>query len=609
MHDDLKSYIYEIDESTQLLMDEYPQRDMAFTAHIVNEIAELINLGDYTINRCTCYNIAHNVLGEIFGYSFSQNNEVLTLIYTLYDNTANQEIKRLRDTEYQTAINRLQGFYKCSIRGYHFDLEDRGDKDSLTYEISKNIYENQESITTVRLLVLSNSMINKYEIKNLRINGKATFPDVWDLKKIYANLHSGLDHATIDVNFLEEYKQFKIPFIEMESNDFGYKCIIALFPGKLLYRLYEKHNTDLLLNNVRYFLGFKGKQKNNANKGILETLKKESQMFLAYNNGITALASGIESDVIGNKTDIGEKSQSEDFISMGILKTIHDFRIVNGGQTTASIFNAKYKNNNIHLSGVYVQVKIIILTQDVHQIASQITKYSNSQSKIKYSDFTISNKFNMTMQMLSRNTIIPNKRNEPRYWYFERVRGQYDQERKQNTTKESLDYFNMKYPKDKKFKKEELAKVWKSWDMEPYDAVKGEATNYEMFIVKNENYTPDENYYRKSIALLIIYRFLFSRQEIKSYGNRKATIITYTLAYLNYITYNKLNLEKIWKEQKLSENLICFLIQLSNKINEAVIDLAGEMTVLSWGKRKQSFKDVVNYGIKCDTTTIKDDME
>lgn len=608
MKDDLKSYISEIDEETQLLMDEYPQRDMAFTSYILGEICELINMPEYKVEHCLIKSRGNNVLGEIYGFALSESKEVLTLIYTLYNPTANVEVKSLQDTEYQMALNRLQGFYKSAVRGRHLDLADEGDTSSAEYEISKNIYENLSEITSVRLLVLSNSTINKYEIKNNRIDGKASFPDVWDLKKIYANLHSGLDHAEINVDFTDEYSKFKIPFIEMESNDFGYKCIVALFPGKLLYQLYEKHNTDLLLNNVRFFLGFKGSKKTNANKGILDTLKTEGEMFLAYNNGITALASGIDSQPMGDKTDIGENAHGNDFISMGILKKIQDFRIVNGGQTTASIFHSKFKEKNITLHGVYVQVKIIVLTKDVHEVAGRITKYSNSQSKIKYSDFTISNNFNMTMESLSRNTMIPNKMNEPKYWYFERVRGQYDQEKKQNKTKESLSYFNMRFPKEHKFKKEELAKVWKSWNQQPYDAVKGEATNYEMFIVEKENYTPDENFYHQSIALMIIYRFLMSRPECKQYGNRKATIVTYTLAYLNYITFGNLDLEKIWQEQKLSDNLIAFLIQTCETINKAVINLAGEIAVLSWGKRKTSFADIINSGIQCNRDLLKGEI-
>lgn len=568
----------------------------------------LINMDEYSIGYGVYTDSLSRIKGALYGYSLSDSKEVLTLFYTIYDSTSDRSVKSIHDAEYQTAVNRLQGFYNVAIRGLKIDLEEEGKVDSPLYLAARDIYDNQATITSVRLLILSNCTINNYDIKSQRINGKITIADVWDLKKIFDNLHSGLDHAPIDIDFTNEYKRFKIPFIEMESSDFGYKCIVALFPGKLLYQLYERHNTDLLLNNVRFFLGFKGSKKNNANIGILKTLKEESQMFLAYNNGITALASDIESQSLGTRTDVGEEISGKEYISMGLLDAIRDFRIVNGGQTTASIFNSKYRDSNISLTGVFIQVKIIVLSRDVHEIASKITRYSNSQSKIKYADFSVSNAFNVTLEKLSRNIIIPNKNNDARYWYFERVRGQYDQEKRINTTKESLAYFTLRYPKQLKFKKEEVAKVWKSWDQEPYEAVKGEGTNYELFMSKIDGYIPDETYYKNTIALMIIYRFLLSRPENKNYGNRKATIITYALAYLNYITFGRLDLNKIWENQKPAEGMIQYLNQLCESINDAIINLAGEMSVLSWGKRKDSFKQLTKYGIAVDRNLLNDIM-
>lgn len=611
MKEDLKSFASELDEEVRLLEDEYSLRSEAFTAYCIGEIAELINLGDYKICHGTILSASKSTLAEIFAYSISDNKEVLTLFYTKYDPTAYQEIKSTSDTELQPALSKMQGFYNKAVRGLALDMEDDCDTDNPLYEPARDIYDNNQTITSIKLVVLTNTFVNDYSIKNQRIPGKTITADVWDLKKLYANLHSGLDHTPIDVDFSsDEYKSFKIPFIKMESNDFGYQCVVALFPGKLLYKLYELHNTSLLSNNVRYFLGFKGSQKHNANIGILKTLKEESQKFLAYNNGITALAANIDSKPVGDQIDITdlENSAGNDFISMGILSAIHDFRIVNGGQTTASIFNAKHGNNAISLYGVYVQVKIIVMPENFENMASDITRYSNSQNKIKFSDFSASNNFNITLEKLSRHVMIPNERNEAKYWYFERLRGQYDQEKKMLKTKEDQKYFDSKYSKDRRFKKEEVAKIWKSWDGEPYDAVKGESTNYDLYMQKNETVVPDENYYHKTIALLIVYHFLKVRPENKKYGNRKATIMAYAIAYLNYRTFGRLDLEKIWKQQALSENLIKYLNQLCDSINDAMIELAGDFAVLSWGKRKQSFKELIDFGLGDDKTLLDSEI-
>lgn len=116
----------------------------------------------------------------------------------------------------------------------------------------------------------------------------------------------------------------------MESSQYGYRCVQMMFPAKLLYQLYERYNTKLLYNNVRYFLGLKGAKDKKPNVAMLETLRKENEMFLAYNNGITALAKGIESETIGEKEDItdDESTTSKQYITMGVLKKIMDFRII-----------------------------------------------------------------------------------------------------------------------------------------------------------------------------------------------------------------------------------------------------------------------------------------
>ena len=95
---------------------------------------------------------------------------------------------------------------------------------------------------------------------------------------------------------------------------------MAIFPGDLIADLYDEHNTRLLENNVRVFLSATKK----ANKGIRNTIKDEAYKFFSFNNGISATAENIETK--GND----------------IVK-IHDFQIVNGGQTSATIHYSKKK--------------------------------------------------------------------------------------------------------------------------------------------------------------------------------------------------------------------------------------------------------------------------
>ena len=90
-------------------------------------------------------------------------------------------------------------------------------------------------------------------------------------------------------------------------------------------------------------------------------------------------------------------------------------------------------------------------------MSSNITMSSNFQNKVKYSDFSVGNEFNTKMELLSRNTISPNDNNEPTYWFYERLRGQYEEQKKRMNTKADRDYFDFQFPKAKKFSKENIS--------------------------------------------------------------------------------------------------------------------------------------------------------
>lgn len=594
MNEELKLYWEDLNEETKARMSELPNRVLAFTDYILSEISELINVDDYHINYCCHKSASGNVLGELYAYAVSGNDEVLHLFYTIYDSQSDG-IVTLASTDYQTAVNRLQGFYNQAIRGLYFDLRE----DDPLYAPAKLIYDLQNNLQTVKLCVISNCIIGNYAIKNNRIGGKLVFPDTWDLRKIYDNLHKGTDHVAIDVDFENDYK-YKIPYIQMESDAFGYRCILAMLPAKLLYSLYEKHNADLLLNNVRYFLGLKGSKKNNANIGINQTLKTESQMFLAYNNGLTAVAESIESFAEGEHTDVnGDADDSHDFISTGILKCIHDFRIVNGGQTTASIFYSKKNNRDeVSLRGVYVQMKLVILSENIDATTAKITQYSNSQSKIKYADFSVNNPFNIAIQNLSRAVKVPNENNEVSYWFFERLRGQYEAERSRHTRKEEIKLFESHYPKVNRFKKEEVAKVWMAWNQSPHIAVKGDTGVYDAFMkeINDSAFIPDENYFRQTIALIILYRYLSIWCKMSGMGDGRAPVTLYTMAYLKHITFDQFDLDALWQRQNLTDHQWKCLTELANKVYFKLRDLNTDATlrINNYCKHAEAYKELKN---------------
>lgn len=512
------------------------------------------------------------------------------MFYSCYNTSS--EIGTKNNTECQVFINRAQGVYSAAIR---YKQEDY-DFDSAEYRALKFIYDNNSHYDSIHIVLFSNFLLKNVSIKRVKTDQKPTNLEVWDLMRLYKLSHSMSDRAAIDIDFSEEnYQNYKIPYIMMESPQFGYQCIQAMLLTRLLYDLYEKYKTNLLYNNVRYFLGLKGGSDKKPNTAMLETLREENEKFLAFNNGITALANSVDVSPLGEKTDISdkdEKGSTESYITMGILKKINDFRIINGGQTTAVIFNGKKLNDGrkkegqslVNLRGVYVQMKLIV-SDKIDSFATKIAKTSNFQNVVKTSEFTISDQFNKELENLSRKVPVTKVNEGYAYWFFERLRGQYDESLKSSSDKM---LFESRFPKSYKFPKEEIAKVWLSWEQRPHDAVKGACSAYGSFIKDKTGgrVVPDENFYKDSIGLLVIYKYLLNRPEKKEFGNGNATIAAYTLAATRHLVFD-LDLHKIAYEGIVADELKCFFNNVSNQIFKILSKRISEntqYTILSFGK-------------------------
>ena len=217
-------------------------------------------------------------------------------------------------------------------------------------------------------------------------------------------------------------------------------------PGQGLAMLYKQFGARLLEQNVRSFLQFTGK----INRGIRKTINEESHMFLAYNNGISATADNIELDETGH-----------------YVKRISNLQIVNGGQTTASIYHT-WDKDKADISNIFVQMKISVIKKadSYSEIVSRISQYANTQNKVNNADFSANNPILIELEKISRRSFSPitPQRNIPTIWFFERANGQYKNMRlRDGFTPSRAKQFDLKYPKKQMFKKTDLAKFVNSY--------------------------------------------------------------------------------------------------------------------------------------------------
>ncbi|WP_234911303.1 AIPR family protein, partial [Vibrio anguillarum] len=150
-------------------------------------------------------------------------------------------------------------------------------------------------------------------------------------------MEQGLVRADSVINFKDDFGG-GIPILKASGGSDALESYLAVIPGKQLAEIYDKWGPRLLEANVRSFLQVRGK----VNKGIRDTIRDEPHMFFSYNNGLSATADNIEID----KTDSGYQ-----------LVSVNNLQIVNGGQTTASLYAAS-KALKEQIQQVFVQMKL-----------------------------------------------------------------------------------------------------------------------------------------------------------------------------------------------------------------------------------------------------------
>lgn len=390
-----------------------------------------------------------------------------------------------------------------------------------------------------------------------------------NINRLYSIQVSRGQRIPLKVNF-DKLVDEKVEVL-IAANEDKFESYLCVLSGTVIANLYKAHGSRLLEKNVRSFLQFRG-----VNGGIRETIRKEPSRFIAYNNGLTITA---------------VKAETRNYKKRTYLQSLTDFQIVNGGQTTASIYFSM--KDGLDISKVRIMAKINVAKElphkDLEELISNISKFSNSQSKVSNVDIRSRNPALMELKRLSDTVVAPNDNK----WFFERAKGEFATRRKRMGVTHSK--FEKLYPKERRFSKELLAKYFSSWGDTPYLVKKGGEKIFRHFIEKVSN--EDENsksvkidigFYENTIAKILLFRRMENLygQGKNAIGQLRSAVIPYVLSVLYIYSDakkkpNPFNFAKIWKEQKLDptlEMLLVDLMQLMNKLikNYSLSDDLGE---------------------------------
>ena len=539
---------------------------------------------------------------KINGYAISDNYENVDLFISIYNN--NTEIKSIPKADIDTAVKRISNFFQKAV---YNDYGNAVAESSEIFEFANtlaNYAELRDNLIRVNAFILTNGEYKGEIPASQYLGGYTIFYRVIDIHFLYKISEQSRVPIELDFDNLEG-RSYEIPCLAANVNNADYEAYVAIMPGECLSVLYHNYGARLLEQNVRSFLQFTGK----INKGIRDTIKNEPHMFLAFNNGIAATADHIELDGSGR-----------------LIKRISNLQIVNGGQTTASIFNTARKDK-ADISQIFVQVKLSVIKapDQYSDIVSRISKYANTQNKVNDADFTANNPALIEIEKISRYVLTPitQEANMQTCWFFERARGQYKTLRsKEGFTKSRQAAFDAKYPKRQVFTKVELAKYINAWEEKssgqamvigPHIVVRGNEKNYARFISSNLPGIKDIDnvYFEDTIAKAILFKAADKRYGTKVSGNQigemKQVVVPYTIALLNRITEGRVDLYKIWKNQSVSAELSDFLYELMKQVNKFILDKSPISHYIEWAKKEECWRMVKAHDWDCDIDDIKDD--
>lgn len=576
------------DFDEQLLMADNPKDDL--TQIIVGYIQ---GCGDVNhVNICS-YKSKNGV--ALDGWSFSGDEDLTTidLFLTIYEDPNNGSNISANDLDRQ--FNWLQRFYDQSVSGAMLG-KFMDDTKSDLYQVADLIHSTNK-IDRIRLFILTNAIAPvSYEKDNIEIaDGTSCEFYVWDAKRIMLqdNIISG--RKPIVVDFEGDYN-CTLPCIKMPDVSDHVMCYLCIIPGMVLSQVYHKYHQQILEMNVRTFLQFKGA----SNKGIRDTLightataverrkgvedtLPEPDMFFAYNNGISATASEVKLNEEGTA-----------------ITEIKSWQIVNGGQTTAAISAVMGMKDVDYskLASVYVAMKISVVKDkdSLSEIVPKISRFANTQSAVKKSDFNINEGFLVELEHQSRETWVLNTSGKPvSKWFFERTRGQYlDKAKRQNSSKAEKEFY-AEYPKNQMFDKTTLSKFVMSWEQDPASVCKGGENNYTKFFdkMKRKGTHFDKTLYQRTIAKAILFKgidALYGKDGLALPGY-KSNMVAYTMSLLSLNSGRALNLDAIWNEQcvispsvyneltldvyNVYAKLLCGAEHITYKIKESYTDANG----------------------------------
>lgn len=563
--------------------------------------AKLLDSEDW--NDSYFLNTSENL--KVNGYTVNESSERLQLFIvdesSIDLTSSDKDLQISTKSHYDNQFKRVTKFLNKAIKGYlNDDVQDADPIRPLLSQISSTTGVEQFDVIEIFLISATATTETRgtipqpkrieFEDESISVgftrNRERVIKELLIIKKLvdlnflYDVLISqgNREALVIDFETLFDYKLEVIKAAE-EENFESYLCVL---PAHILSDLYKRYSSRLLEKNVRSFLQFKG-----VNKGIRETIRVSPEKFIAFNNGITITSTAKEIESKNGKM---------------FIKSLTDFQIVNGGQTTASIYFTQKDGFSIDKVKIMAKINVArdVTEEGLDSLISDISRYSNSQTKVSNVDLSSRSPQLNKIKALSESIITPSGRK----WFFEKSRGEFNTKlRIAGSNKARIE---KEYPKNYRFSKEQLGKYFTAWGDQPYVVKKGGEKVFRYFLEEitgelrgRKAVNVNRDFYEDLISKIILFTQLekIYGQGKHSMGQIRSAVVPYAISVIYIYTDGakdgkRFDLSKIWKKEKLEDDLVIFFTELMELMNGLIKNYSESDDYGEYAKNKKLWENI-----------------
>lgn len=519
---------------------------------------------------------------ELLGYGEDATDESLTILAgRFFGSDATLTLTDARD-----ALSRATGFLESAADGWLSEnLEISSREAEYADYFRRQIAQN--SISKIRAVLITDGLMSDRirSVENDVVAGIKTTFEIWDQRRILDAAKPDTRSEDIEIDFTR-WLPNGLPCLIAGEGDSSLASYLAVLPAQILVDIFEDHGSLLLESNVRTFLSARGL----VNRGIQETLRDAPDRFLAYNNGLTTTAVSVDLDDARRGT---------------YIKSIKGWQIVNGGQTTASIAHFLRAGRDRKVDGVSVQMKLVVVDpSEASGVVHAVAKYANSQNKVSGADLFSTHDFHVRMEQLSRRLRAPAREGQQYQsgWYYERARGQWENDRAARRNASDQKKFELEYPKSQRITKTDWAKYAYSWGKKPHLVSKGAQSVFADYAVAVDNQWESDDtqfndtYFRTNVAKAIMYEELRSailkEDWYRAAPGYLANIVTYAMSRFasqidNQYAGAKFDFDRVWQRQTVSEDTLRELLGIAKRAQMHLTDESRpQANVTQWAKQQ-----------------------